>query len=102
VERIVLGDPAGIPEGGMRGYQIDGDRRLLVCNIAGGYHALGDTCPHRNASLATGSLDGPVLTCPWHGWQFDATTGRGITNPHAQIAAHRVAVEDGVLVAYLY
>lgn len=37
-------------------------------------------CPHRQADLATfGSLDGCVLTCELHGWQFDLSTGRCLT-----------------------
>lgn len=26
--------------------------------------------------------DGEILRCPWHGWEFDLTTGRSIFNPH--------------------
>lgn len=27
-------------------------------------------------------LDGQVVRCPWHGWEFDVTTGRSLFNPH--------------------
>jgi UDP-MurNAc hydroxylase len=37
-------------------------------------------CPHRRADLATfGRVDGCVLTCELHGWQFDLETGRCLT-----------------------
>ena len=32
-------------------------------------------CPHQGGPLAEGGLDGNVVTCPWHGWEFDVTTG---------------------------
>ena len=28
-------------------------------------------CPHAGGPLAKGALNGNVVTCPWHGWQFD-------------------------------
>lgn len=34
-----------------------------------------DRCPHRNAPLSAGRVDGSHLACPYHGWRFD---GRGI------------------------
>ena len=38
--------------------------------------------------------EGEILRCPWHGWEFDVTTGRSIFNPHAvRVRAYPVAVE---------
>jgi UDP-MurNAc hydroxylase len=43
-------------------------------------------CPHRNADLSRfGELDGEILTCQMHGWQFDLSTGRCLTS-----AAHKI------------
>jgi UDP-MurNAc hydroxylase len=37
-------------------------------------------CPHRQADLAMfGRVDGCVLTCELHGWQFDLSTGECLT-----------------------
>jgi UDP-MurNAc hydroxylase len=37
-------------------------------------------CPHRRADLSVfGRVDGGVLTCELHGWQFDCATGRCLT-----------------------
>ena len=39
--------------------------------------------------------EGEILRCPWHGWEFDVTSGRSIFNPHAvRVRACPVAVED--------
>lgn len=32
-------------------------------------------CPHAGGPLHEGEVDGAILTCPWHGWTFDLTTG---------------------------
>ena len=42
--------------------------------------ALEDRCCHRQAPLSMGRLAGDVVTCPYHGLQFD-TTGRCIKVP---------------------
>jgi nitrite reductase/ring-hydroxylating ferredoxin subunit len=39
------------------------------------YGALNDFCPHAGASLGSGSVEGGMIVCPWHGWAFDAMTG---------------------------
>lgn len=49
---------------------------VALFNVNGVFHAIDNTCPHRGGPLGEGFLDGSVVTCPWHGWQFDVTTGR--------------------------
>lgn len=40
------------------------------------------------------SREGEILRCPWHGWEFDITTGRSIFNPHrVRVKAYDVTVE---------
>ena len=41
--------------------------------------------------LGEGTLDGNRVTCPWHGWQYDVTTGKVVTNP--SVCADTYAVE---------
>jgi UDP-MurNAc hydroxylase len=41
-------------------------------------------CPHRQADLTEyGSIDGNVLTCSLHHWQFDLESGRCLTSDDA-------------------
>jgi 3-phenylpropionate/trans-cinnamate dioxygenase ferredoxin subunit len=36
-----------------------------------------------------------ILRCPWHGWEFDLTTGRSVFNPHrTRVRSYRVSVES--------
>ena len=32
-------------------------------------------CPHQNAMLNQGSLEGKMVVCPLHGWRYDISTG---------------------------
>ncbi len=38
--------------------------------------ALRDACPHRGMPLSYGRFDGKTIECSYHGWKFEACTGR--------------------------
>lgn len=54
---------------------VAGDRIVALYNVAGEFHALDGVCPHQGGPLGKGALNGCLVSCPWHGWQFDVTTG---------------------------
>ena len=54
--------------------------------------ALRDSCPHRGMPLSFGHFDGITLECCYHGWQFDAHTGRCTAIPSLS-ADSRLKVE---------
>ena len=68
-------------------------RELALCNSAGTYYAIDNTCPHRGGPLGEGYLEGNVLTCPWHGWSYDVTTGVCPINPNVAVKTYPVKVE---------
>jgi nitrite reductase (NADH) small subunit len=55
-------------------------RVIALFNVDGTYFALDGICPHQGGPLGKGRLNGCVLTCPWHGWQFDVRTGQHQVN----------------------
>ena len=64
-----------IPPGTARECSVNG-REVAVFNIAGVPHAVDAYCPHQGGPLADGYIEGTVVTCPWHAWCFDVTTGK--------------------------
>jgi nitrite reductase (NADH) small subunit len=54
---------------------VAGDRIVALFNVDGEFHALDGVCPHQGGPLAEGDLQGCIVTCPWHGWQFDVRNG---------------------------
>ena len=38
--------------------------------------AMRDACPHRGIPLSCGWYDGEVVTCKYHGWEFEPVSGR--------------------------
>jgi nitrite reductase (NADH) small subunit len=68
-----------------------GGRVIALFNIEGTFYAMDGICPHAGGPLGKGRLSGCVVTCPWHGWQFDVTTGRHRLNAtlvHATFPVH--------------
>jgi len=70
-------------------------RMVAIANVGGTLHAIDGLCPHQGGPLGTGELCGAVLTCPWHGWQFDVTTGRHRVSATVRQTVHEVRVRDG-------
>jgi nitrite reductase/ring-hydroxylating ferredoxin subunit/uncharacterized membrane protein len=81
--RIEPVDAAAIDElevGQMKLLRVDG-RRIVVARTEHGYAAFDDRCPHKGGPLSDGSLVCDTVQCPWHGSQFDVTTGRVVAGP---------------------
>ncbi|MFQ5920142.1 MAG: Rieske (2Fe-2S) protein [Thermoplasmata archaeon] len=68
---------------------------LALYNVDGAFYATDNTCLHRGGPLGDGFLEGPLVTCPWHGWQYDVRTGRHEGGPALQVKTYPVVVEDG-------
>ena len=80
-----------IPAGTVREFQVDGTT-LAISNVGGTFYAIHNTCLHRGGPLGEGELKGKVVTCPWHGWQYDVTTGKAAMNPAVAVACFPVEV----------
>lgn len=81
-----------LPQGEGMVIEVDG-KDLALFNVEGVFYALDNTCPHRGGPLGEGFLEGTVVTCPWHGWKFDVTTGRSPVNPQVGVSCYTVKVE---------
>jgi nitrite reductase (NADH) small subunit len=91
---IKVASTSEVPPGEMIEILHEGDP-YAVCNVAGNIRALYGTCPHEGGPLGQGALDGPMISCPWHCWQFDSATGVCIFGDELAIATYPVRVEDG-------
>lgn len=71
---------------------IIGGTAIAVANVGGTYYAISNACAHADGPLGEGSLDGHLVTCPYHGWQFDVRDGGCKTHAHAKVATYPVQV----------
>ncbi len=123
-----------LPPGERRIVTLEG-RSIGVLNVDGRLYALRNSCPHQNAPLCLGRIRGTtvasrpyevvyareneIITCPWHGWEFEIATGRSVFNPHKvhvrtyevtverpeeddpRVETYPVTVEDGLVVVHV-
>ena len=99
-DRIKVASRSEIPPGTGK-VVVAGTRVLALFNVEGGFHAVDNTCPHRGGPLGEGHLEGTVVTCPWHGWQFDVCTGSGTRNPTASLRPVSLEIEGDEIFALL-
>jgi nitrite reductase/ring-hydroxylating ferredoxin subunit len=59
--------------------------------------AIGNDCPHQGASLWEGWVEGDIVICPVHGWEFDMRSGACMTVPGESVPRYPVTVEDGAI-----
>jgi nitrite reductase (NADH) small subunit len=83
-----------IPAGSIKEVQVAGTP-VAVAHVGGTFYAINGTCLHRGGPLGEGQLNGTVVTCPWHGWEFDVTTGKAVMNPAAGVACYKTEVRGG-------
>ena len=72
-----------------------GRRRVAVFRLAKGFVAVEDRCPPRGAPLSDGPVTGTVVTCTWHGWEFDMARGACTADPDLPLARFAVRVHKG-------
>jgi len=79
----------------------DGEARTVTANgelialyrVNGKFYATTNICPHKGGPLGEGALEGTVVTCPWHGWKFDVTTGISPVAPTVHVQTFKVVIQ---------
>lgn len=69
-----------------------GGTLIALAHFGGKFFAISNICLHRGGPLGQGELADEVVTCPWHGWEFNVQTGRCVLNPEMAVACYAVEV----------
>jgi nitrite reductase (NADH) small subunit len=91
-ERAVM--VSDLPPGQAREVAVAG-KPLAIFNVGGIFYAISNVCLHRGGPLGQGFVEGQTVTCPWHNWTFDVTTGENVVNGELKVACFPTRVEDG-------
>ena len=71
--------------------------KVAVFNVGGRLCATQNECTHRLGPLSKGKVEGSSVTCPWHGSQFDVSTGAVLRGPATEpLKTYKVLVEGDV------
>ena len=77
-----------------------GGKTIAIFNAEGTFYAIDNTCRHRGGPLGEGSLSGTTVTCPWHGWEYDVTSGACQMDQSITVQTYDVKVDgDDILVS---
>ena len=94
-----IASKAEIPAGTGKVVEVGG-KAIAVFNCDGSFYATDNTCKHRGGPLGEGSLTGTTVTCPWHGWEYDITSGACQMDASITVQTFDVKVEgDDIFVS---
>ena len=74
---------------------VAGEQIVALFNVDGEFYALDGVCSHQGGPLGKGAMKGCIVTCPWHGWQYDVRTGANQVNASLTQRPLPVKVADG-------
>jgi nitrite reductase/ring-hydroxylating ferredoxin subunit len=107
---VDVGPLEAFEEGRIRLVRVGRNRVGVLRWTNGKIYALRNTCPHQGGPVCEGGVgpmvvagergvdvdrEHPVVTCAWHHWEFDATTGRAVFDERVRVRTHPVEVRDG-------
>lgn len=87
-------------------------QEIAVFRVEDNFYAVANFCVHQSGPLCEGDLTGQmcvadngydwlyddeerIITCPWHGWRFDVTTGKNVQDDRYRAPTYDVEVRDG-------
>ena len=70
-----------------------GERAITLAHVDGAFYATQHECLHLKGPLGEGRLEGHVLSCLWHGWEFDVRTGENEFDRAIRLRTYEVRVE---------
>jgi nitrite reductase/ring-hydroxylating ferredoxin subunit len=119
--KLVVAPVSEMVEGTRVMVAVDG-MEIGVLNHRGSFHAFENRCLHQGGPVCEGVVlgrvvadiaadgrvvderfddDRPQIVCPWHGWEYDLTTGQAAGAPHLALRRFDVVVEDDDVVVLL-
>ena len=94
--RVKVLDAAALAPGQPALVSVDG-RDVALFRRGDEVLAVGNECPHQGGSLCDGWVEGDIVVCPLHGWEFDMRSGACMTVPGESVPRYPVTVEDGAI-----
>ncbi|MEL6450801.1 MAG: Rieske 2Fe-2S domain-containing protein [Pseudomonadota bacterium] len=71
--------------------------RVAVFLMDGQLSAISNACAHQNGPLGEGKIIDCLVTCPWHGFQYDVRTGRSPAPFTEKVPTYRVRIASGLV-----
>jgi nitrite reductase (NADH) small subunit/3-phenylpropionate/trans-cinnamate dioxygenase ferredoxin subunit len=88
---VRVAEVSDVPPGSCKAVDVRG-AKVALCNVEGQFYAVEDECPHMGAQLSSGFVVECQISCPWHAWEFELTTGNWTASPNPSTRLKRYAV----------
>jgi len=80
-----------IPDNGVMAKVLDGEK-ILFSRRGSMVTCFQNACAHLGLALDDGPVESGIITCPYHGFRYDLTSGECLTAPAVQLLPHAVRV----------
>ena len=94
---VAFGTVDEIPRGGARAVKTVIGEIGLFRTADDRVFALDNLCPHKGARLSMGTIEGDIVTCPFHAWRFHLDDGKCVDGGYGMTCPVPVRVVDGVV-----
>jgi len=94
---INIGNPDKIPMNRAITIMPEFGERIAIFRHSKGFSAIEAVCSHQNGPLGEGCILDGLITCPWHGFQFDPETGAAPAPFEDRVKTHQLKYDEGAL-----
>nr|WP_255599349.1 Rieske 2Fe-2S domain-containing protein [Hasllibacter sp. MH4015] len=95
VDWVAVCAASEIAEGRARIAILPSGDRVAVFRHEGQLSAISNACAHQNGPLGEGRILDCLVTCPWHGFQYDVRTGRSPAPFTEKVPTYNLRVDGG-------
>lgn len=90
-------DAEAVVDGTPFRFELADGRSVVLLRVDTELHAWWNACAHLGLPIDGGRIDreARTITCPWHGFRFDCSTGECLTAPQAQLEGVPLRVVSG-------
>jgi nitrite reductase/ring-hydroxylating ferredoxin subunit/DMSO/TMAO reductase YedYZ heme-binding membrane subunit len=94
---IPIGPPRSIPDKGAKIVAAPGGERIAVFRDGDEIGAITNVCAHQNGPVGEGKIIDGLITCPWHGYQYQLKNGCAPPPFTEKLATYRVRLKRGII-----
>jgi NAD(P)H-dependent nitrite reductase small subunit len=93
-EFVKVASISDLAPGSVRKVEVNG-KAIALYNVGGTIYATDNACLHQGGPLDEGILEGEIVSCPWHMWEYSVRTGEKVGASSLKVATYPVKVEGG-------
>lgn len=86
-----------IPPGHRKEVEMSDGTMVLIVHTDNGLFACCADCPHQDTPLCEGHVDGTLLTCTLHFWQWDLRDGKPLGAAELPLPIFKTKIESGLI-----